>query len=108
VLIVWGALRECFRSVRVEATAAGLTICSRTLLWPRHRRIAAGDIENIEAALHGQHNQRARYDVVVHTRSGQHHAAGEAIAEKREAEWLAGELERAVRGESVAGLRASA
>lgn len=108
VLIVWGALRECFRSVRVEATAAGLTIRSRTLLWPRRRRIAAGDIERIEAALHGQHNQRARYDVVVHTGNGRRHAAGEAIADKREAEWLAGELERAVRGESAERLRASA
>ena len=108
VLIVWGALRECFRSVRVEATAAGLSIRSRTLLWPRRRRIAAGDIERIEAALHGQHNQRARYDVVVHTTSGRQYTAGEAIPDKREAEWLAGEMERAVRGESAGELRASA
>ncbi len=101
VLLVWGAFRECFRSVRVEAKPEGVTIRSRTLLWPGRRHIAAGDIERIEAALRGHQNLRARYDVLVHTRGGRHHSAGEGIGDKREAEWLAAEMERAVRGESV-------
>ncbi len=108
VLLVWGALRECFRSVRVEATAEGVTIRSRTLLWPGRRRIAAGDIARIESALRGHHNLRARYDILVHTTGGRHHSAGEGIADKREAEWLAAEIERALRGESVDRRRASA
>ena len=108
VLLIWGALRECFRSVRVEATPEGVTIRSRTLLWPGRHRIAAGDIERIEAALRGHQNLRARYDILVHTTGDRHHSAGEGIADKREAEWLAGEIAAAVRGESAANRRPSA
>jgi hypothetical protein len=91
-------LRAWFRSVRVEASPGALSIHSRTLLWLGRRRLPRGEIASIEARPSGSHDGRGRYDIVVRTRSGRSHAAGEQLVDRREAEWLAAELNRALLG----------
>jgi len=98
VPLVWLTLRAWFRSVRVEASSVGLSIRTWTLLWLGRRRLPRGEITSIEARQSGSHRGRGRYDIIVRTSSGRSHAAGEQLVDRREAEWLAAELNRAVFG----------
>lgn len=99
VLLLWGALRYWFRSTRVDVRPADLEIRTRTLLVGRRRVLPADAIRTILVELNGLNNGRPFYDIHVQTHVDgrtRAHTAGDMMRDKREAEWLAREMWRAL------------
>lgn len=85
-----------FGTSQVLATGSGLEITQGFLGLSRTRRIPAGEIEDITTRTVMQANARYYADLMVALRAGGRAALGRAIRERREAEWLADRLLRAL------------
>ncbi|MBW2386071.1 MAG: hypothetical protein JRG92_20760 [Deltaproteobacteria bacterium] len=102
VIILWGVCRYWFRLTRVIAGPSGLEIRTRTLLAARKRLVPAGLIHTIVADVNGQANSKPFYDIrILGERGEKRGVAGDMMRDKREAEWLASEMWRAL-GRSAA------
>jgi hypothetical protein len=85
-----------FGTSRVLATTGGLEITQGILGLTRTRQIPSGQIADIATRTVMQANARYYADLMVAIRGGGQVALGRAIRERREAEWLADRLLRAL------------
>jgi hypothetical protein len=95
LLLLWAGLHTLLATTTVCARSDGLAIQSGILFRPR-RFVPAQEIARITLDIGMQVGDRAYYDLKLHTRSGRKHTAGSSIRSKREAEWLADLLRKAV------------
>jgi hypothetical protein len=94
--IALAAANLWFGTSRVLATAQGLEITHGFLGLGRTRRIPSGEIADLATRTVMQANARYYADLMVALRGGGQVALGRAIRERREAEWLADRLLRAL------------
>jgi hypothetical protein len=100
VIIVWGALHLWLHSARVVANPSGLTVRSGILGWGRVKEVEADSLSTVVAAPHGQAGQKVRYAIAIHT-SGRPKplTVADHLPDHLEAEWLAGQMWKAVKGD---------
>jgi hypothetical protein len=82
---------------RVTADRAGVTIATGWLVAGRERTLRAADVAEVTTKIGGQAGRTAYYDVTIVTTAGKRVTAGGGIPDKREAEWLAGTVQEALR-----------
>jgi hypothetical protein len=96
VLALWGVLELWLRVTRVTADA-GTVVLARGYLSPaRERRLPMSEIAEVKARIGMQAGGAPYYDLVLVLADGRSVTAGHGIRDKREAEWLAATLRRAV------------
>ncbi|HEX6104192.1 MAG TPA: hypothetical protein VFZ26_01330, partial [Gemmatimonadales bacterium] len=93
LLILWGVLELW---LRVTAEPGSLVLASGYLSPARERRFPAVEIADVRARIGMQAGGTPYYDLVVVRRDGRTTAAAHGIRDKREAEWLAAALKRAL------------
>jgi hypothetical protein len=96
LLLVWIALEQWLGATRVSAGDAMLTVANGWLRPSRARTLRAADVAEVTTRIGMQVGGRPYYDIVVTTTTGRTVAAGRGIRDKREAEWLAATLARAI------------
>jgi hypothetical protein len=96
LLLTIGVLELWLRVSRVMVAAGTLTVASGYLVPGRERRIAAADVADVVAAIGMQAGNVPYYDVEIRRKDGKKLVAGRSVREKREAEWLAGTIKRAL------------
>jgi hypothetical protein len=97
LLLMFLALELWLRVTRVVAGDGSLTIASGYLLAGNERSWTASEIEDVTTRITMQAGGRPYYDVVAVTKSGKKVTAGNAVRDKREAEWLAATIKHALR-----------
>ncbi len=100
LLLLWGLGRMWLRTTRVVASPRGLDVHVRTFPFASRHTIAPGELETVVPRIRSQQGNRPTYDIQVHARGIRPVTAGDQIADKREAEWLALGMWRAVKGEA--------
>jgi len=96
VFIFWGALDLWLGVSRVTADTDGVTIATGYLAPLRERTVSASEIGDVVARIGMQSGRTPYYDVVLVRKSGRPVTVARGVRDKREAEWLAEALERAV------------
>jgi hypothetical protein len=97
LLLVYVTLDQWLRVTRVIAGDGRVAVASGWLGPRRERTILAGEIADVVVKIGAQSGSTPLYDVILATTSGEGVAAGGGIRDKREAEWLAGVIRRAVK-----------
>lgn len=95
-LIGVAAAHLWFGTSRILATTAGLEITQGLLGLGRTRSIPAGEVAEVTTRTGMQANARYYADLALRLQDGRTVVLGRAIREKREAEWLADRLVRAL------------
>jgi len=95
-LFIWLALRLWFETARVRANGGGVKV-ARGLAEPgRERFVPAGEIADVRLSIGMSSGTKAWYDLALHLKNGRRIPLGEGVRNKREAEWLAARLLRAL------------
>jgi hypothetical protein len=97
LLLLYVTLDQWLRVTRVIAGDGRVAVASGWLGPRRERTIMAGEIADVVVKIAAQSGSTPFYDVTLATTSGKEVVAGGAIRDKREAEWLAGVIRRAVK-----------
>jgi hypothetical protein len=95
-LVVYGVLRLWFRVVLVTADRDRLSVAAGFGAPGEPRTVPAADVTGIELRIGMQSGDRVWYDLRAVRAGGRSLAAGGGIRDKREAEWLAAQLEAAL------------
>jgi hypothetical protein len=96
LLILIGVLDLWLAVSRVAVDAGTLTWATGYLAPGRDRTLQASDIADVVAAIGMQAGTTVYYDVVVVRKNGKKIRVGRSLGDKREAEWLAGTIKRAI------------
>ncbi len=97
LLVLWGVLQLWLGVSRVTVESGEVVLASG-YLWPsRERRWPLSEIGGVMPRIGMQAGGDPYYDLVLVRSDGRKVAAGRGIRDKREAEWLAATLERAMR-----------
>jgi hypothetical protein len=96
LLIFIGVLDLWLQVSRVNVDAGTLTWATAYLSPGRERTLPASEIADVIASIGMQAGATAYYDVVVVRKKGKKIRVGRAVRDKREAEWLAGMLKKAI------------
>jgi hypothetical protein len=96
LLLVYLLLGACLGVTRVIAGDGQVTIATGWLTPQRERTVGAGDIKGVTTRITSQQGDTAFYDITIETTAGTRVAAGRSIRDKREAEWLAATIAKAV------------
>ena len=97
VLIGIGVLELWLRASRVTVDESGVTLASGYLQPGRGRKIPASEISDVASVIGMQSGKTVYYDVVVRLKNGKKKLAGRSVRNKREAEWLASTIKKALR-----------
>jgi hypothetical protein len=100
LLILWGFLQAWSGTTRVAADLDGLTVTNKLLGIGRARTIPSGEIVEIKTVQGMRAGQTVYLDIQVICRNDRKVTAGRAIKDVQEAEWLAREMMKSVRGNS--------
>jgi hypothetical protein len=96
LLLLWISLELWLGVSRVTARSGALLL-AKGLGYPgREQKIGAGMITDVVPAIGMQAGSMPFYDVVVRRKDGAKMIAGRSVRDKREAEWLAITLEKAL------------
>ena len=99
LLIFAGVLHFLTGTTRVVADASGLTITKRMIGIGRTQVIPAGDVAEIKTKIGMTAGQTAYQNITIVQRDGRETVAGSAIKDSQEAQWLAAEMMKRVRGQ---------
>jgi hypothetical protein len=99
LLLVYVTLDQWLRVTRVMAGDGAVTVASGWLGPGGERRIGAAEIADVTIKIGAQSGGTPYYDIVIVTKAGRRVDAGGGIRDKREAEWLAEVIKRAVKPE---------
>ena len=91
-----------FKSTRVIAEPSGISITSSWLGLRSAKQISADDVADIKTRIGMTSGQTVYYDIHVVNRTGRDLVAASAIRDKREADWLASEMQRQLKLEKPA------
>jgi hypothetical protein len=96
LLIFIGALDLWLQVSRVTADAGTLTWATGYLSPGRERTLHASEIADVIASIGMQAGTTVYYDVAVVRKNGKKIKVGHSLRDKREAEWLAGTIRKAL------------
>ena len=96
VLALWGVLELWLRVSRVTADGGSVVIATGYLAPSRERRLPMSDIAEVKTRIGMQAGGSPYYDLILVRTDGSSVTAGNGIRDKREAEWLAAALRRAI------------
>jgi hypothetical protein len=96
LLILIGVLDLWLQVSRVTVDAGTLTWATGYLFPGRERTLHASEIADVIASIGMQAGTTAYYDVAVVRKTGKKIKVGHSVRDKREAEWLAGMLKKAL------------
>ena len=96
LLIMIGVLDLWLQVSRVTVEAGALSWAHGYIMPRQERRISASDVADVTAAIGMQAGGRVYYDVVVVPKVGKKFKVGHSIRDKREAEWLAETIKKAI------------
>jgi hypothetical protein len=96
LLLVLIVLDAWLGATRVVAGDGQVTVATGWLVPRRERTLRAADIAGISSRIASQQGTTPYYDITIETKAGTRVAAGRAVRDKREAEWLAEMLMRAI------------
>ena len=102
-LVVYGVLRLWFRVVLVTADRDRLSVATGFGAPGEPRTVPTGEVTGIEVRIGMQSGDRVWYDLRAVRAGGRSLEAGGGIRDKREAEWLAAQLEAALGRSSQTG-----
>jgi hypothetical protein len=97
LLLVYVTLDQWLRVTRVRAGDGAVTVASGWLAPGGERTIGAGEIADVTIKIGAQSGGTPYYDIAIVTQAGKRVGAGGGIRDKREAEWLAEVIKRAVK-----------
>ncbi len=98
LLILISVLDLWFQVSRVRAEPGILTWASGYFFPGGERTIEASDVADVTASVGMQAGTTVYYDVAVVRKNGKRIKVGRSVRDKREAEWLAGTIKRAIGG----------
>jgi hypothetical protein len=96
VFLVIGMLDLWMGVSRVTVDRGMLTLATGYLHPGRERAVSASEISDVKAIMAMKSGSTPYYDIAVIRKSGKKLRAGRAVRDKREAEWLAGIIKRAM------------
>jgi hypothetical protein len=96
MLILWGVLDLWLKVTRVTVDSSAVTVASGYLMSGTGKTIAAGDVEDVTAAIAGQGGSTPYYAIQIVRKDGKKINAGAWLRDKHEAEWLAGTIKSAL------------
>jgi hypothetical protein len=96
ILITLFALDLWFKVSRVTVDSGMLTVATGYLGPGRERKLTAGEVADVVAAIGMQAGKTVYYDVVIRRKDGKKTTAGRSVRDKREAEWLAATIKKAL------------
>src|SRR5690349_562852 len=96
LLLIYFLLDAWLGVTRVVAGDGQVTIATGWLTPLRERTVRAGDIQGVTTRIASQQGDTAFYDITIETTAGTRIAAGRSVRDKREAEWLAATIAKAV------------
>jgi hypothetical protein len=96
ILLLVVTLDAWLTVTRVTVEPAGVTIASGYLATGAGKTIAAGEIADVAPAITMQGGGTAYHSVMIVRKNGKKASAGSGIRHKREAEWLANTLKKAL------------
>jgi hypothetical protein len=97
-LIFAGVVHFLTGTTRVVANASGLTITKKMIGIGRTQAIPAGDVTEIKTKIGTTTGQTAYQNITVVCSNGRQVTAGSAIRDSQEAQWLAAEMSKSLRG----------
>jgi hypothetical protein len=101
LLLVYVTLDQWLRVTRVRAGDGAVTVASGWLSPGGERTIGAGEVADVTIKIGAESGGTPYYDITIVTNAGRRVEAGGGIRDKREAEWLAGVIRRAVKPEGA-------
>jgi hypothetical protein len=96
LLLMIGVLDLWLKISRVTVDAGTLTVATGYLEPGRERRLMAAEVADVVAAIGMQAGKTVYYDVVIRRKDGKKTTAGRSVRDKREAEWLAATIKKAL------------
>jgi hypothetical protein len=96
LLIFWGALELWLRVTRVVVDGGTVTLASGFVVPTAERRFGAAEIADVTTTIGMQTGGTPYYDIVLLRADGKRLTAARAVRDKREAEWLAAAIKRAM------------
>ena len=96
VLLVFLLIDQWMGVARVTADRGGVTIAKGWLVVGRERTLPAAEVADVTTKIGSQAGRTAYYDVTIVTTAGKRVTAGGGIPDKREAEWLAAAVQKAL------------
>jgi hypothetical protein len=96
LLLIYFLLEAWLGVTLVTAGNGQVTIATGWLVPRRERTLRAGEIAGVTTRLASQQGDTAFYDISIETTAGARVAAGRSVRDKREAEWLAATIAKAV------------
>ena len=96
ILIAIFALDLWLKVSRVTVASGTLTVATGYLDPGRERKLTADEVADVVAAIGMQAGKTIYYDVMIRRKDGKKMAAGRSVRDKREAEWLAATIKKAL------------
>jgi len=96
ILIAIFALDLWLKVSRVTVDSGTVTIATGYLEPGRERRLIAAEVADVVTAIGMQAGNTVYYDVVIRRKDGKKTTAGRSVRDKREAEWLAATIKKAL------------
>lgn len=91
-----GLFMAFFKSSRVTLDTLGLHSCQNWLIFRTRKNLTLNDIANIEAKIGMTSGSTIYYDIKARSNSNRSHTLASSIKNKKEAEWLASEMQRSM------------
>jgi hypothetical protein len=98
ILIAIFALDLWLNVSRVTVDNGTLTVATGYLVPGRERKLTAAEVADVVTAIAMQAGKTVHYDVVIRRKDGKKTTAGRSVRDKREAEWLAATIKKALAG----------
>src|SRR5262249_17736950 len=96
LLLVYVLLEAWLGVTRVTAGNGQVTIANGWLVPQRERTLRAAEVKGVTTRIAAQQGDTPLYDIPIETTAGTRVAAGRSVRDKREAEWLAATIARAI------------
>ena len=100
LLLAFLTLDQWLRVTRVTAGDGTVSVASGWLAPGGGRTLRAGEVADVTTKIGSQAGGTPFYDIVIVTTAGRRVGAGGEVRDKREAEWLAGMIKKAMSRES--------
>jgi hypothetical protein len=94
LILTLSAAHCWFGTIRITMEAGRLVAAEKMLGLGKTREAALDEIASVEPAVTGQANQAQRWNVRVTPRRGEPFTINTALADKREAEWVAARIRK--------------
>lgn len=96
VLLLVFAVQGLFHAVRITANRDQIELRNRLLLFKWRNVVASSDVQSIQLKTGMQSGTKVYYDIQLVLKSGGKRSAGSRIPDKKHAQWLVKQLERAI------------